>query len=97
MRLIQQGLHLTILLLKPAEGLEPSKMALQHFSVHTGELVKSIQLDMVESGSSTSEIWWDLNWTESLDDWPIPQKGSAGMIIDSLPRPTPVEPPQAAK
>ena len=82
---------------RAAQGLATPVMALEHFSVHTGELVKSIKLDIPDSGPSTSETWWDLRWTESVDDWPKPQRGSAGMIIDSLPRPTPVEPPKAAK
>jgi hypothetical protein len=84
--------------MKSTEGLSPT-MALEHFSVHTGELVNSIKLVLDDAGPSpeSSEAWWDLRWTESTDDWPIPQRGSAGMIIDSLPRPTPVEPPQPAK
>lgn len=74
-------------------------MALEHFSVHTGELVKSIKLEIndAEPSSDIGEGWWDLRWTESTDVWPKPQRGSAGMIIDSLPRPTPVEPPLPAK
>jgi hypothetical protein len=74
-------------------------MALEHFSVHSGEVVKSIKLNIEEAapGPNSSDMWWDLRWTESTNDWPKPQRGSAGMIIDSLPRPTPVEPPQAAK
>ena len=90
------GLYLTILVSKAAQCLAAPIMALEHFSVHTGELVKSIKVDIQEAGPSTSETWWDLRWTEGTD-WPKLQRGSAGMIIDSLPRPTPVEPPQPAK
>jgi len=72
-----------------------SKRTLQHLSVHNGENVKSVHLDLEESTESTA--WWDLSWTVGEHDWPKAAKGSAQMIIGSLPQVTPVEPPKAAK
>ncbi|KAK4687139.1 hypothetical protein P7C73_g2981, partial [Tremellales sp. Uapishka_1] len=77
---------------------------IEHLSVHTGSKVRSIPFtdalsDLSEASWSDcldGNRWWKMEWTESGLDWGKDKNGSSGMIIDSLPRVTPVDPPVAA-
>ncbi|TYJ53254.1 hypothetical protein B9479_006122 [Cryptococcus floricola] len=62
-------------------------------SVHTGQAARSVPIELdlpvLEDGQ-----WIELEYTDSGIEWEKPYNGSAVMIIDSLPRVTPVEPPK---
>ncbi|WVQ74239.1 hypothetical protein IAR50_003835 [Cryptococcus sp. DSM 104548] len=62
-------------------------------SVHTGQVARSvpIELDLPELGNGQ---WIGMEYRDSGLEWEKPYNGSAAMIIDSLPRVTPVEPPK---
>ncbi|KAK8853269.1 hypothetical protein IAR55_003972 [Kwoniella newhampshirensis] len=85
----EDGLFLSLLLLK-REG-----KTIDHLSVHTGDSIRSmpinIEVDVVAIGEGR---WVDMEWRDSGLDWDKPKNGSALLIIDSLPRVTPVEPPK---
>lgn len=75
---------------------------MDHLSVHTGEVVKTLPVDLdldarASSSTSPQDGWWDMTWASSEVEWPMASNGSAIKIIDSLPRVTPVDPPQAAR
>lgn len=72
---------------------------LHHLSVHSGEVVKvvPVSIDLPDPSLSPGGRWWKMSWTKTDEAWPTYESGSAGKIIDSLPRVTPVDPPQAAQ
>ncbi|WVF72936.1 hypothetical protein IAT40_007754 [Kwoniella sp. CBS 6097] len=92
----EDGLFLSILTTKTSGN------NIEHLSVHTGEVIRSIPLDQ-DQGPSLSGIgsevvrswkWVDMEWRSTGVDWEEPRNGSALMILDSLPRVTPVELPK---
>ncbi|OCF41363.1 hypothetical protein I317_04844 [Kwoniella heveanensis CBS 569] len=92
----EDGLVLSILLINTTGN------SIEHLCVHTGELIRSIPLDedLGHLGLSGDEAgcgngrWVNMEWRSTGVDWQEPKNGSALMIIDSLPRVTPVEPPK---
>ncbi|WWD19682.1 hypothetical protein CI109_104144 [Kwoniella shandongensis] len=87
----EDGLILSVLLLMG------EVQTVDHLSVHSGEVIRSIPIQVeVDVTSLEQGRWVDMEWTASDSDWEKPKNGSALMIIDSLPRVTPVEPPKPA-
>lgn len=81
------------------------KSTIEHRSVHTGELIKSVpapralfsNLQAIDHASATERTrapWWDMRWLGGAENWPTPQPGSALNLIEQLPRVTPVDPPK---
>ncbi|WOO81875.1 uncharacterized protein LOC62_04G005390 [Vanrija pseudolonga] len=87
----------------PASAVD--KSTIEHRSVHTGELIKSVpapralfgSLQAIDYGAVTDRTrapWWEMRWLEGAESWPTPQPGSALNLIEQLPRVTPVDPPK---
>ncbi|WRT70155.1 uncharacterized protein IL334_007149 [Kwoniella shivajii] len=87
------GLILSILSIR----LSNSK-SIDHLSVHTGEIIRSIPLhqDLGIKGYDVLGIgkWVDMEWRSAPTGWEERKNGSALGIIDSLPKVTPVDPPK---
>ena len=97
---VAKGLHLSILVIKSSTATEAERAKIDHLSVHTGEMVKSVPIDLeprASSSASSEDGWWEMSWDPSDNDWPIAGNGTAIKIIESLPRVTPVDPPQVAR
>ncbi|ORY33369.1 anaphase-promoting complex, cyclosome, subunit 4-domain-containing protein [Naematelia encephala] len=99
----RDGLQLSLLIVKypslpssflqPSEHWRPVSVTVDHLSVHSGHVIKSVSLDIPDK---LERGWWDMEWTSEGASWPKPSNGSRMLLIDSLPRPTIVEPPKPA-
>ncbi|WWC91790.1 uncharacterized protein L201_006737 [Kwoniella dendrophila CBS 6074] len=71
---------------------------IEHLSVHTGEVIRSIPISSDIKMGTTDNVeagqWINMKWASSSTGWPEIKNGSAIGIIDSLPRVTPVDPPK---
>lgn len=97
---LYKGLHISTLVIKSPTASEAERAKIDHLSVHTGEVVKSVPVDLEPRASSSTgpqDGWWEMSWNPSDMDWPVSGNGTAIKIIESLPRVTPVDPPQVAR
>ncbi|WVW86265.1 hypothetical protein I302_108307 [Kwoniella bestiolae CBS 10118] len=72
----------------------PSQKTIEHLSVHTGEVIRSIPIHLGLDDVGDRGRWVDMRWSTSQDGWHKVKNGSALSIIDSLPTVTPVDPPK---
>lgn len=84
---MEDGLHLSLLVINS------SKKTTETLSVHSGEVARSVPLELDVPDLQDGQ-WLDMEYRDSGLRWEKPLNGSAPMIIDSLPRVTPVEPPK---
>ncbi|OXG13990.1 hypothetical protein C366_04983 [Cryptococcus neoformans Tu401-1] len=84
---MEDGLHLSLLVMSS------SKNTTETLSVHSGEVARSVPLELDVPDLQDGQ-WLDMEYRDSGLRWEKPMNGSAPMIIDSLPRVTPVEPPK---
>ncbi|WVR07625.1 hypothetical protein IAU60_004667 [Kwoniella sp. DSM 27419] len=85
----EDGLFLSVLSAKP------SGQSLEHLSVHTGELIKSVPISLAIDLLAQGQ-WVPMQWQTTAQSWEAPRNGSSLTIIDSLPQVTPVDPPKPA-
>ncbi|KAL1412364.1 hypothetical protein Q8F55_000108 [Vanrija albida] len=106
----RDGLVLSVLVLRLPSWASPNphaagKSTVEHRSVHTGQLIKSVPappgllgslslLDYAPAAERARAPWWDMRWVAGAETWPTPQPGSALSLIEQLPRVTPVDPPK---
>ncbi|WVQ84661.1 hypothetical protein IAT38_006816 [Cryptococcus sp. DSM 104549] len=86
---MEDGLHISLLLVSNTHK------SVDTLSVHTGETVKSMPLKL-EVPDLADGQWVEMTWNDTGLKWEAPRNGSALMVVESLPRVTPVEPPKPA-
>ncbi|KAJ9108134.1 hypothetical protein QFC19_002601 [Naganishia cerealis] len=85
------GLYLSVIIRVPySDPPEEAGLKLLHLSVQDGSLAYAVPLG-IESNRIVDISQLDIEWCESTAQWPQDAKGSAGMIIDSIPQPNDVE------
>ncbi|KIR81389.1 hypothetical protein I306_01624 [Cryptococcus gattii EJB2] len=84
---MEDGLHLSLLVMNSI------KKTIETLSVHSGDVARSVPLELDVPDLQDGQ-WLDMEYRDSGLRWEKPLNGSAPMIIDSLPRVTPVEPPK---
>ncbi|RXK35659.1 hypothetical protein M231_07089 [Tremella mesenterica] len=92
------GLHLSLLTVR----VEDYSAKVHHISVHDGRTERVVLIGSLQASAEEKEDledgsrWWDMTWTceDGRSDWPADKPGSTLMMIDSLPRVTPVQPPK---
>ncbi|BEI94663.1 uncharacterized protein CcaverHIS019_0702440 [Cutaneotrichosporon cavernicola] len=107
------GLFLSLIVLRlpswpPRAEVSAAKSTIEQLSVHTGDVVKAVQVpaalleqltdtDWVPTAERDSRFaWWPMEWVGGEQEWPSHKSGAPLMIIDSLPGIERVEPPKPA-